>query len=61
MNVAFLSCPPHGGGFLAFIPLMEGVQGEGISDCSGSNPYNNVTVLPTHLYVCRRSGYEFRQ
>ena len=21
----------------------------------------NVTVLPTHLYVCRRSGYEFRQ
>ena len=20
-----------------------------------------VTVLPTHLYVCRRSGYEFRQ
>ena len=23
-----------------FVPLLEGVQGEG-SDCSGSNPYNN--------------------
>ncbi len=47
MNVAFIFCPPHGGAFI-IVPLIEGVQGED-SDCSGSNPYNN-------LHQRRRTG-----